>query len=175
MEPGLMAKSSVSTSLYLPAKSFWKTCFSRFFISGSGQYKYSYRPAARMPPRMGPTQYTYNKHQYKHFNQAAGQPVLMDVVLSLTLLLKLLTCPALHHRHVLLQYLQRQAFAIRRRYLWIWHWYGSFISQTYTTQPDTLLSANSSLELFGWVQKFRGKVILHLVCCQLTIHLDENL
>lgn len=41
MEPTLTAKSSVSTSLYRPAESFWKTCFSFFFISGSGQYRYS--------------------------------------------------------------------------------------------------------------------------------------
>ena len=56
MEPGLTEMSSVSTSLYLPARSLSKTCFSLFFTSGSGQYRYSYRPAARMPPRMGPTQ-----------------------------------------------------------------------------------------------------------------------
>lgn len=66
LEPGLTVMSSASTSLYCPAESLWKTTFSRFFISGSGQYRYSYRPAARMAPRIGPTQYTCHKKQSKH-------------------------------------------------------------------------------------------------------------
>lgn len=69
-EPGLIVISSGSpacwllehsTSLYFPDESLMNISLQHFFSSVSGQYRYSYIAAARMPPRMGPTQYTYKK------------------------------------------------------------------------------------------------------------------
>lgn len=69
-EPGLIVISSRSptcwltehsTSLYLPEESLMNISLQYIFSPGSGQYRYSYIAAAKMPPRMGPTQYTYSK------------------------------------------------------------------------------------------------------------------
>lgn len=69
-EPGLMTRSSGSplycprghsTSLYFPEGSLINISLICFFKVWSGQNRYSYSAAARIPPRSGPTQYTFGQ------------------------------------------------------------------------------------------------------------------